>query len=855
MIGQRTTGQLTRIRLTTGGDGYTSPPAVTISGGGGSGAAAVACLNGDSVESVIITDPGSGYTSDPTVSIAGNAEAIATAYTGSLRPASFVRSRFNNVYAFDGMGRGLRWDGETATMQPVGLQKPATGPAVATGSAAAGKFVSRVEVTETGSGYFEPPAVTLSGGGAVTQAELRATVSGGVVTGFEVRDQGDGYTSQPTVTISGGQGSNAALTANVSGSVSSLQITSGGSGYENATIAVAQSNGLTGFNATVQLSGGVVSSVNIISSGSGATSDPTFAISGTAGAGAAAEPLMKYSVTGVNITNNGTDYHTAPAIRFVADPSDSPTAATATATVANGSLTGVTVGSGGVYAVPPTVEVAVDQAEARVVLGERLSGKYKCAIRYVDSTTRDLGGPLPSSISELIEVNADSGADSLEWTLTHPHLDDRVDAVELWRGTADQEVILFRIATISRDDAGFSGTYTDTLSDEDLADPDRSGYAVMPVVLPSGQVNARRFAVPPGHFGVAAAFQDRVWFAVDTSGRSPNSLLFSEIDEPESVPLANELVLQESDADTDSIVALIPLGSSLMIAQNRHLYQLQYVSQPIIDASVLLSAYRGIFNPRCWSILGGVAFIADSYGMYAFDGSNVEPASVPVDNYWTDGIIDFSQSDKFFVKCDQSTKTARFFYCEAGDTEPVRCLCYCTATKAWWTEVYGVPLTAGCDFQDGSRGTVVYGSESGSIYESSGYSDAGTAIDYSLKTGNFPLAQSGPRGIGVLYTPTQSDSDLQLKLYYNNASTSRDNAVSSDRGGGFVANTAGAELNMNIARSHLQDSNGFARAMYSGRLDESSSGSDRHVALEISGSQSTSGQASQIHAIAIEGAG
>jgi formylglycine-generating enzyme required for sulfatase activity len=52
------------------GFGYLAAPAVTITGGGGSGAVATANLLGSSVTSLTIISPGSGYSSAPTVTIA-----------------------------------------------------------------------------------------------------------------------------------------------------------------------------------------------------------------------------------------------------------------------------------------------------------------------------------------------------------------------------------------------------------------------------------------------------------------------------------------------------------------------------------------------------------------------------------------------------------------------------------------------------------------------------------------------------------------------------------------------------------------------------------------------------------------
>lgn len=68
-----------KIDVTNGGSGYTSVPLVTISGGGGTGATAVAELDGDKVKSITVTSGGSGYTGTPSVAISGGAGSGATA--------------------------------------------------------------------------------------------------------------------------------------------------------------------------------------------------------------------------------------------------------------------------------------------------------------------------------------------------------------------------------------------------------------------------------------------------------------------------------------------------------------------------------------------------------------------------------------------------------------------------------------------------------------------------------------------------------------------------------------------------------------------------------------------------------
>jgi formylglycine-generating enzyme required for sulfatase activity len=64
-----TAGFVTGITVTSGGSGYTSEPAVTVTGGGGSGASGKAILAGDKVSLILVLTAGNGYTGSPTVVI------------------------------------------------------------------------------------------------------------------------------------------------------------------------------------------------------------------------------------------------------------------------------------------------------------------------------------------------------------------------------------------------------------------------------------------------------------------------------------------------------------------------------------------------------------------------------------------------------------------------------------------------------------------------------------------------------------------------------------------------------------------------------------------------------------------
>jgi hypothetical protein len=66
------------VVLQSGGSTYATAPAVSISGGGGSGATAHAIVSGGAVTSVVVDNAGRGYTSAPTFSLSGGGGAGAT---------------------------------------------------------------------------------------------------------------------------------------------------------------------------------------------------------------------------------------------------------------------------------------------------------------------------------------------------------------------------------------------------------------------------------------------------------------------------------------------------------------------------------------------------------------------------------------------------------------------------------------------------------------------------------------------------------------------------------------------------------------------------------------------------------
>ena len=388
----------------------------------------------------------------------------------------------------------------------------------------------------------------------------------------------------------------------VEGEVVQVLITNQGSGY--TSVPTVTFSGIADATATATITGDKVTGITVDTAGAGATALITATLSGGGGSGATLAVQSTYKVTSVTATNAGSNYFYAPKVTFHPNPADTTSTAAIASAATNGSgaIGTITLTSDGSYSLPPTATIDATQATASAVLSRTMVGKYRCYIRYIDDTDITEQGPICSSVSEVAEVNCGPGAGELTWTLSHPHIDNRVAGVQLWRTTRDQSVVVFKVAEILRTDSNFSGTYVDTIDDGSLKDPKRLGFGAMPINMPSGQINARRFGIPPGNFAVAVMFQDRMWMAVDTTGEKPNTLVYSEVDEPESVPGSNRLVLQESITDSDKIVGLIPLGSVLVAAQQRHLYTITYVAQPVIDAAIQLGCYRGILNSRCYCI-------------------------------------------------------------------------------------------------------------------------------------------------------------------------------------------------------------------------------------------------------------
>jgi len=169
------------------------------------------------------------------------------------------------------------------------------------------------------------------------------------------------------------------LTTITSGGVNTLTLTNGGTGYVAPVTVNFNGGGGTGASATVTDLTYPVGNVFFTNQGLNYTSDPTLTISAPPAGGttATATPIRGYPINtsaGVNISNTGTGYASPPTIVF--SPPPPIVNATATATVAGGLITGLTITDAGLgYVANPITGGGGITAQATVnVTSGSLSG-------------------------------------------------------------------------------------------------------------------------------------------------------------------------------------------------------------------------------------------------------------------------------------------------------------------------------------------------------------------------------------------------------------------------------------------------------------------------------------------------
>lgn len=734
-------------------------------------------------------------------------------------------------------------------------------------------------------------------------------------------------------------------------SITSVQISSAGTNYYGTPQLKYSGNGY-GLTLDPVVSNGTISAINITNGGSGFTQSPLITADSQT---AKLIPVMRPAMRGTyRCAYRFADWSMTELSR----PNITTTSGSTTATVSNtvGLAPGIVIESDNVPFMAKIVSISgstITLSAAATVTGT------------APAIVRDMTKPIfYSNFSPITDVDTTQFAavprpTQMVWNLSGVQPPSRATVVEFFRTSGDESLVFYRLeqyGKVAGNSVNIVGS--DTMTDEDLFNPNRPFYAAMPVVLPNGGLNAYRFGVPRNDMSVCAAYGDRLWYAVSTSGENANSVFFSEFDEFESCPAENEIAIQNNQKTTDSLVGLIPYATYLLCMQNSHCYGLSYNTDPTVDASIQLLANRGMLSQGCYDMFDDRVYAMDERGIYVMERSgNVESLSDPIRNYFDLGLLDLNYRKKFFVKVDQRNSILRAFVVTKGSnaTSPNMAFCYHIDLKTWWTESWPNGLTCAINYRRSftEQDRVVYGAVDGDLYREGGLRDytyrslksvtvtnggsgykaapevrvasgqngcgasftavvvngavseilidepgfgygvvtagvlnpavtltiapppSGTtatasavchdlyqasgdftqvSVPYAVRTGAMELVNDGnantkdamqDRSVSVIYRPTETNSDLHLREFFNNSPQPRINVMARDRGTGFVHDTTGAKtrLNMSSTRSSLGLSTGVAKAQFAGRNYSDMGGADRHVAVELSGPSVLAGTA------------
>lgn len=172
-------------------------------------------------------------------------------------------------------------------------------------------------------------------------------------------------------------------------------------------------------------------------------------------------------------------------------------------------------------------------------------------------------------------------------------------------------------------------------------------------------------------------------------------LFYSERGQFDSWPETQGLEVASSDDVDDEATGLASTQSFLYILQRRHIYRLTFLSDPVDDGGIFLSARRGCVNNRCWIPVDGWMYCLDDRGIYRFDGSDsTEDLSQVIQDlfYFDRGLgdlrINWDGWRYFHASHDRNDATIRWFVTLSGEYLPRHAVCFNYSVPQWWIEEY-----------------------------------------------------------------------------------------------------------------------------------------------------------------------
>ncbi|MBU3070684.1 hypothetical protein KOI40_12700 [Aestuariicella sp. G3-2] len=232
---------LMSLSLTEGGDSYTSPPTVTVSGDG-VGAEAVATLAPTgSLLSLTIESGGKGYSVGDSLSISGDGAGASVVVTSVGAGGEITGVSINDT------GSGYTQLSVTAEQS----DSEATF-SYSLGNGSNSDKLKALNVIDGGVGYSVGDVIAFSGDGSGASASVATVDASGAITSVTIDNEGSGYSSISIDSVTRSDTSfTAVISATLGYSVASVDIVDQGAGYTSATVDIESS---TGTSATASVS-------------------------------------------------------------------------------------------------------------------------------------------------------------------------------------------------------------------------------------------------------------------------------------------------------------------------------------------------------------------------------------------------------------------------------------------------------------------------------------------------------------------------------------------------------------------------------------------------------------------------
>jgi hypothetical protein len=206
--GAATETQIASVTVVDGGQGYNTPPVITFTGGGGTGAKATAVVLNGKIVRVDVTVPGSGYTSLPTVTAATDKVTKIVVNTWGRNYTSAPTVTIGAPYSATAWSSGGSGTSGTYYSYNYNIYRAtssgtfsSSAPVHVTGTTANGS----VDLLYVGSQAVATASTTITGVGTIDGVyEIVLTDINGVAetsTSTYLGYAGSGYTTTPTVTI------------------------------------------------------------------------------------------------------------------------------------------------------------------------------------------------------------------------------------------------------------------------------------------------------------------------------------------------------------------------------------------------------------------------------------------------------------------------------------------------------------------------------------------------------------------------------------------------------------------------------------------------------------------------------